>query len=128
MEIELRSLESGLLCLKCRGVISHPYSGQADDPLRLIGDWRGKVLLNLEQTEYIDSSGVAWLVHWHRKLVKAGGVFALCAVPPRVADVLRLCQVHTILPIWEEEAAARAALTAPTPLGPPNSSAGLAQG
>jgi anti-anti-sigma factor len=128
VEIKLRSLESNLLHLTCSGVVSQAHSGDKEDPLQVIGDWQGNVLLSLQQSEYIDSSGIAWLLYWHRHVAKAGGIFAICAVPPRVDQVLQLCQLHRVLSIWEDEAAARAALTTSTRQPPGNASIDPPQG
>jgi anti-sigma B factor antagonist len=113
MEICIHSVEPGLVCLSCKGQIQQlPTRAAQDSLLGLIGNagWAGKVLLNLSEAEYIDSSGLAWLIAWYREAEQAGGTLALCEVPPRIADVFRLCGLDRVFAIWPEESAARAAL------------------
>jgi anti-anti-sigma regulatory factor len=124
MDIQVRSVESDLICLSCRGMISHPLAGGQGVPLHIpAGEgWEGMVLVNMHEAEYIDSSGIGWLLGLYRQVAKAGGVFALCAVPPRIADVLRLCQLDRVFSIWKDEDSARAALKRSSAQGPAPSS------
>jgi anti-anti-sigma factor len=113
MEIQVAAIEPGepgLVCLRLRGTVS-PLSGA--DPLeQMLGEhWRGNVLVDLQQATFIDSEGLAWLVRWQRRLQQAGGTLGLYAVPGRVADVLQMCHLDRILPVWPDEAAARAGVT-----------------
>jgi hypothetical protein len=68
------------------------------------------VLLDLGRADFIDSGGLAWLIRWYRLAEQAGGTFGLCAVPPRVAEVLWVSELDRVFPIWRDERAAREAL------------------
>ncbi len=70
--------------------------------------YRRKVLLNLEQVPHIDSSGVSWLIHFHKSSQTAGGMLILYSVPPGVMAVLKLLQMHQYLNLVADERAARA--------------------
>ena len=67
-----------------------------------------KLLLNLEKTDYIDSSGIGWLVICHRNFVKSNGKLVLHSVPQRVFQVLELIGLPKIMHIAQDETAARA--------------------
>ena len=47
-----------------------------------LGDGRERVLLDLQQVEFIDSAGVGLLVTGQRRAAAAGGALALAAVTP----------------------------------------------
>jgi CheY-like chemotaxis protein/anti-sigma regulatory factor (Ser/Thr protein kinase)/anti-anti-sigma regulatory factor len=113
MEIKVRSVEPHLILMSCRGVLSQPLNGEANDPLRgLLSNlnWGGDVLLDMHHAEYAVTGGIAWLVKWQRQVEKSGGTFGLVAVPPRIREMLELCYLNQVIPMWETEAAARAAL------------------
>src|SRR5436309_3094686 len=56
--------------------------------------YRGKVLLSLEKSGFIDSGGVGWLVTCHKRFAEAGGLLVVHSLPPMVNHVFRLLQVN----------------------------------
>jgi anti-anti-sigma factor len=74
----------------------------AADPLAALlqpADYARTVCLDLGRVDFIDSSGVGWLLHSHRRFREAGGQLRLGRVPPRVGEVLRLCGLDNVLDI-----------------------------
>jgi anti-anti-sigma factor len=69
--------------------------------------YRRKILLDLEQTPHIDSSGVSWLVHFHKTSQTAGGMLILYSVPPAVMALLKLLGMQKYLNLVADERAAR---------------------
>ncbi len=65
-----------------------------------------KVILNLAEVSYMDSSAVAVLVESLQKLRKAGGKMCLTNLQPRVKGLLEIARLDTIFVIAanEEEA------------------------
>jgi stage II sporulation protein AA (anti-sigma F factor antagonist) len=86
--------DSGIVRVKCVGQISQSRFGGSADPL---GDLLGPnglkcvVQFNMEQVDYVDSSGIGWLVGSHKRFNEAGGQLILCRVPPVVEQVLKFC-------------------------------------
>lgn len=70
--------------------------------------YRRKVLLDLQHAPHIDSSGVSWLVHFHKSNQNAGGMLILYSVPPSVMAVLKLLGMQQYLNLVADERAARA--------------------
>ena len=70
--------------------------------------YRRKVLLDLQHAPHIDSSGVCWLVHFHKSSQACGGMLILYSVPPGVMAVLRLLGMHDYFNLVADERAARA--------------------
>jgi anti-anti-sigma factor len=115
MKLQLTSIEADLVCVRVEGSITPGVGGIARDPMEQLIDPRGHsrtILLNLQQADYIDSSGIAWLLSWQRRTRQAGGALGICALTPQVSEVLRISRMDTVLTIWPDEASARAALAA----------------
>ena len=68
--------------------------------------FRGKVLLSLEQSCFIDSAGVGWLVLAHKKFSEAGGLLVVHSLPPMVHHTFELLQIPTILHVAADEQSA----------------------
>lgn len=71
-----------------------------------------KVLADFTGVPYIDSTGIGFVVGVYTSFVRAaGGQFVLCGLNRRVAHVLEITRLNTILQIFPDEKAALAALT-----------------
>ena len=68
-----------------------------------------KLILNLTEVPYMDSSGVAVLVEMLRRLRKVQGSVVLAGLQPRVKGILEIAQLTSVFPIVFDEAAALAA-------------------
>ncbi|MCI0464558.1 MAG: STAS domain-containing protein [Gemmataceae bacterium] len=111
MQLTLISQDSGLARLECEGQITQNDFEPGDDPMVSVLGSEGfsrKVLLNLEKTSYIDSSGISWLVICHKKFLQGGGRLILHTIPPMVNHVLQLLRLNSIMHIAADEASARA--------------------
>jgi anti-sigma B factor antagonist len=62
-----------------------------------------KVILNLGQVSYMDSSAVAVLVESLQKLRKTGGKMCLTNLQPRVKGLLEIARLDTIFVIASSE-------------------------
>lgn len=65
-----------------------------------------KVLLNLGEVPYVDSSGIGELVDAYGTVTKSGGQFKLSNVTKRVGDLLKISKHDLLFDIHEDEAAA----------------------
>ena len=65
-----------------------------------------KILINLGEVPYIDSSGIGELVSAYSVVSKSGGQFKLSNLTKRVKDLLRISRHDMLFDIHEEEAAA----------------------
>jgi anti-anti-sigma factor len=95
-----------IIYLLCEGFISQRNFPPGKDPLsEALGDdgYGRKVLLNLERTYNIDTSGVSWLLNRHREFEKVGGSMALCSVPPMVHQMLDVLHLSPMLHVVSDE-------------------------
>ena len=80
-------------------------SSSVRDALRdLISKGEKKVLLNLSEVSYIDSSGIGELVAGYTTLSNQGGTLKLVGLNKRVKDLLQITKLYTVFDVHEEEA------------------------
>jgi len=65
-----------------------------------------KILLNLEDVSYIDSSGIGELVSGFTNIQEAGGQLKLLKLTKRVRDLLQITKLYTVFEVFDDEAAA----------------------
>jgi len=75
------------------------------DALRdLLAQNNKKILLNLSEVSYIDSSGIGELVSGFTSVANAGGNLKLLGLTKRVKDLLQITKLYTVFDVHEEEA------------------------
>jgi anti-anti-sigma factor len=97
--------------VQCEGEISQVKFQLNDNPLEaLIGPhaYTRRLVLNLERVEFLDSSGISWLVVSHKHCQQQGGVLILHSIPPRIHQVLQFCRMDKLLKLAADEPAALA--------------------
>ena len=67
---------------------------------------RKKILLNLADVNYIDSSGLGQLVSTFTTVRKQGGELKLLNLNNKVHDLLQITKLYTIFDVSDDEAAA----------------------
>lgn len=65
-----------------------------------------KVLLNLGDVSYIDSSGIGEMVSGFTTVTNNGGQLKLLGLSKRVKDLLQITKLYTVFEVFDEEAAA----------------------
>jgi anti-sigma B factor antagonist len=63
-----------------------------------------KILLNLGDVNYIDSSGIGELVAGYTSVANAGGTLKLLSLTKRVKDLLQITKLYTVFDVHETEA------------------------
>ena len=65
-----------------------------------------KLLLNLGDVSYIDSSGIGEMVSGFTSVTNQGGELKLLNLNKRVKDLLQITKLYTVFEVFEDEAAA----------------------
>jgi len=65
-----------------------------------------KILLNLGEVSYIDSSGIGELVSGFTTVTNSGGNLKLLNLNTRVKDLLQITKLYTVFDVHEDEAGA----------------------
>jgi anti-sigma B factor antagonist len=63
-----------------------------------------KLLLNLAEVSYIDSSGIGELVSGYTTVSNAGGSLKLLNLTKRIHDLLQITKLYTIFEVFDDEA------------------------
>jgi len=63
-----------------------------------------KLLLNLAEVSYIDSSGIGELVSAYTTITNQGGHLKLLGLTHRVKDLLQITKLYTVFDVHEDEA------------------------
>jgi anti-anti-sigma factor len=111
MQLSHETTPEGLTRVRCAGKVDLVEFQHGRDPLvNLLGPqvYRGRVLFDLSQIEYIDSSGIGWLVVTFKRFCQAKGTIVFHSPSRFVRDTLDLLRLDLVLPLAEDEAAARA--------------------
>jgi anti-sigma B factor antagonist len=70
----------------------------------LIANGHKKILLNLSEVSYIDSSGIGELVSGFTTVTNGGGQLKLVGLSKRIKDLLQITKLYTVFDVYEDEA------------------------
>lgn len=103
--------KEGLVKLAAAGSITAGnFDPSGKNPLeRILGqNWATfRVILDMKQTTYIDSSAIGWLIGSHKSFKQQGGSMVLHDVPTSIKQMLDLLHVGKVVPIAASAQAAR---------------------
>ena len=93
-----------ILDLSGRIVLGEASAGVRDLVRNLIKDGNKKILLNLRDVDYIDSSGLGELVNALTSMRSQGGELKLLNLTKRVRALLQITKLLTVFDITDDEA------------------------
>src|SRR5262245_32850460 len=117
MQLNVRSDDGDVVVVACEGEVSQIRFQADGNPLgQAIGAGRSgrKVILDMEKAEWMDSSGISWLVVSHKNFN-----LALCRLPDQVRQTLKFCKMDRIFRVADDEAGARSLLGVSSAKSPP---------
>lgn len=79
-------------------------SALRDTIRELAGKGQKRILLNLAEVSYIDSSGIGELVSAFTTVTNQGGQLKLLNLTKRVRDLLQITKLYTVFDVHETEA------------------------
>ena len=109
MSIQLSTRQVGDVCVI--DVVGRITLGEGASTLResirdLVTKGNKKILLNLGDVSYIDSSGIGELVSGFTSVANQGGVLKLLSLTKRVKDLLQITKLYTVFDVYDDEATA----------------------
>ena len=109
MSIQLSTHQVGDVCVI--DVVGRITLGEGASTLResirdLVTKGNKKILLNLGDVSYIDSSGIGELVSGFTSVAIQGGVLKLLSLTKRVKDLLQITKLYTVFDVYDDEATA----------------------
>jgi len=102
LNIENRKIEPDVVVMEMHGRITMGNDSQKIEwaLAQLLKESRKKVIFDLTDVCYVDSSGVGILMMCHAKLKKAGGSLYLVGVQGMVEEALAMTSVNKIVPLY----------------------------
>ena len=65
-----------------------------------------KILVNLNEVSYIDSSGIGEMVSGFTTVTNHGGQLKLLGLTKRVKDLLQITKLYTVFEVFDDESTA----------------------
>ncbi len=106
MNFEIRRRERegiSILDLKGRLIVGEPSVRLREAINQEVAQGKHRIVLNLEDVDYIDSTGLGSMVICYTTLQKAGGTLKLLELNKRNIELLLLTKLSTIFEIFGEE-------------------------
>ncbi len=109
MSVKLNTRQVGdvaVIDVAGRITLGEGSSALRDSIRELVSKGQKKVLLNLAEVSYIDSSGIGELVSGFTTVTNSGGQLRLLNLTKRVKDLLQITKLYTVFDVHDEEASA----------------------
>lgn len=106
MSFEIRKREREgvvILDLKGRLVVGEAASSLRDEILALAAAGSHRVVLNLAEVDFIDSTGLGAMVICYTTLKKSGGALKLCNLAEREIELLVLTKLTSVFELFDDE-------------------------
>jgi anti-sigma B factor antagonist len=104
LEIHEREREGvAILDLKGRLTVGPAATEVREAISNRVGAGQNKIILNLEEVDYVDSTGLGTLVVCFTALQKAGGALKLLNVNKRNLELLVLTKLSTVFELFTDE-------------------------
>ncbi len=106
MDIKVVGEEGDVVRLKLQDRIVRGTTDPTSDPLVRLGgrDIYSKiVLLDMSESDFIDSSGLSWLLVAHKRFCESKGQLVLHSLTPNVLGTLKMMRLDLVLNLAEDE-------------------------
>lgn len=106
MKLTIQEEEDDLVHVQIIGKITQENLGVAGDPLLDLlgaGCYDLTVLFNMADTDFVDSSGVSWLLGLHKNFKDGKGSMVLYSIPQMVMNVFKVLNMHLVFTIADNK-------------------------
>lgn len=112
MKIEMRTI-GDIRVLDCSGKITLGEGTMTvrNTVLDVLKDGGKKIILNLADVNYIDSSGIGELVRTYITVSSAGGQLKLLRLTNKIQELLQITKLLTVFQVYDSESAALASFS-----------------
>lgn len=110
LSFEQTAKEEKAIEVAAHGKITHGTISEDPSSFEaLIGEvgYQNVVILNLEDVDFVDSSGIGWLLQHHKRFRDAGGILVFHSLTPTVENVFRLLNLKQVFHVADDAVAAR---------------------
>jgi anti-sigma B factor antagonist len=112
MKIEMRTI-GDVRVLDCSGKITLGEGTMTvrNTVLDILKEGGKKIILNLADVNYIDSSGIGELVRTYITVSSSGGQFKLLNLTKKIQELLQITKLLTVFQVYDGESAALASFS-----------------
>jgi anti-sigma B factor antagonist len=112
MKIEMRTI-GDIRVLDCSGKITLGEGTMTvrNTVLDVLKDGGKKIILNLADVNYIDSSGIGELVRTYITVSSGGGQLKLLSLTKKIQELLQITKLLTVFQVYDSESAALASFS-----------------
>lgn len=104
LDIQQRVREGiAILDLRGRLIVGEPVASLREKVRELLESGQHNVILNMQQVDYVDSTGLGGLVISYTTLKKAGGALRIVNISKRNIELLILTKLSTVFEIFDDE-------------------------
>ena len=114
MPIEVHELGGNVTKVVLSGRIDIAGSRDLEMPMAVIAGSRRAVVVDLSGVEFMASLGLRGIVISAKSIISKRGKIVLLFPQPQVEEVITTTGIHQLIPIYHDEPAAIAAVTATT--------------
>jgi len=117
LTLETRQCEPGILVIELGGRITlGPERGQIQTAVtKALNDGIKKLIFDLSQVAYIDSSGIGIIAYCFGKIAQQGGSAAVAGAGGLVKEVFKLTRLDNVIPFFPDIVSACEGLTTASP-------------
>jgi anti-anti-sigma factor len=83
-----------------------------EDTLLCIQSGAREMLLDCSELEYVTGAGMQTFLRLAREMRAVDGKLAVCNLQPQVREMFEMCGLESMIPIYEDQAAAKFAMAA----------------
>ena len=96
--------QEGIVILSLKGRLTVGESNPLREKIgQLLASGRSNIVLDLEDIDYIDSTGLGSMVICYTQVARAGGALKLTKLNRRNVELLALTRLHTVFEVFAEE-------------------------
>lgn len=111
MHLKLVTANDDAICCKIENDITQAVIDPTEEPLQhMFGRdvYNRTLLLDLEAANFIDSSGIGWLLSIHKRFRQAGGQLIMHSPSPMVMQTIKLLNMDKVFKMVSDLDSARA--------------------
>lgn len=102
MNLSILTTDDQTARVAVQGAVTTSGLSPLEEPLAaLLGSdaYHRQVWLDLRDADYLDSSGIGWLLTCHKRMKQAGGKLGLLHPQPLVANILKVMKLDMVFSI-----------------------------
>ena len=106
MPVEIKFREIGdVVIVDCKGEMKLEFGATdlRNTILQLIKEGKKKIILNLAETTYADSSGLAELISAFTRTSNVGGRLKLLSLTEKLTELLKITKLFSIFEVFDDE-------------------------